>query len=67
MKTSDVIHRNYFAQKVGKNTDREVFKKMFHGIMIKLKLNTVLIYIEVSYNLERSLLKGHLFLWYNKL
>ena len=24
---------------------------MFHGIMMKLKWNTVLIYIEVSYNL----------------
>ena len=64
MKTSDVIHRNYFAQKVGKKYRSIGFKKkMFHGIMIKLKWNTVLIYIEVSYNLGRSLLKGHLFLW----
>ena len=38
-------------------------KKMFHGIMIKLKWNTVLIYIEVSYNLGGSLLGGHFFLW----
>ena len=36
---------------------------MFHGVMIKLKWNTVLIYTEVSYNLGGSLLGGHLFLW----